>query len=150
MKELLQQPEAGWEKRIQYLCKPEHFYVSVVPAAVLSSLTTEQIERLLPKLELVVKAAKYMASGMLKGVLKYPTDDIAVEQWMAHVIDEGADQMNYQMLLWNAWVKDQARRPPSSYCSPPSNQDAVPGVQDASLHAKCDCHRVDTASYEGQ
>ena len=41
------------------------------------------------------------------GTIKYATDNYDLKQWFAHLIGEGADQMNYQMLLFQAWYAEQ-------------------------------------------
>lgn len=104
---IMVQPKVGWQKRADELCKPEHFLVSITyhPPYNTPGLTDNEYDRLNRKLILVRRAAKLMCAGMLKGVLKYSTDEYSVEQWMAHVVGEGADQMNYQMLLLDAFEK---------------------------------------------
>jgi len=97
---LMVEATPGWEARVKELARAEFFQASVdLHPHLLGELTEVQIARLKVKLKLVEEAAEYMAAGMLKGTLKYPTDDVSLETWMAHVIGEGADQMNYQILL---------------------------------------------------
>lgn len=98
-------PIPGWEERVERLCKPENFWVSVVPNKwlMVDELTEEEADRLERKLKLVQRYTAYMAAGMLKGTLKYPTDDIPVETWIAHLIGEGSDLANYQILLADAY-----------------------------------------------
>lgn len=94
----------GWEERTERLAKPEFFKVSIHPSIrLLKELDNSQKIRLFKKLKLVIEAAQYMAAGMVKGTVKYATDDYDLKQWFAHLIGEGADQMNYQMLLYGAW-----------------------------------------------
>jgi len=102
----LQQPYEDWADRVEGFLDINNFVVDIQTSQrLLGSLSTEQKGRLAWKLELVEKAARYMAVGMLKGTLKYSHDAYTTEQWMAHVIDEGADQLNYQLLLENAFQK---------------------------------------------
>lgn len=97
-------PVSGWEQRVEQLCKPEYFSDRLEPTLhLLSRLSDDEWKRLEPKLVLVRQAAKIMAAGMLKGTLKYSTDDYTIETWMAHLIGEGADQLNYQLLLVDAY-----------------------------------------------
>ena len=92
-------PVPGWEKDISWV-SDNLFIVNVRPGLeVYDRLTNEQQKRLRKKLVLVERAAKHMAAGMLKGTLKYDSDDYTVQRWLAHVVDEGADLMNYHMLL---------------------------------------------------
>lgn len=108
---LMHAPIPGWEKRVKELAKAEHFRVGIYVAPELSEkLSASENERLTWKLDLVADAVRYMAAGMLKGTVKYDTDAYTVEQWMAHVVGEGADQMNYQILLANGYAKELARR----------------------------------------
>ena len=101
---LMVKPKLGWELRCKELAIPNFFFVEVgMHEPLLSELTNDELERLLPKIELVKEAARYMLAGMVKGTLKYDADDLDVDTWMAHLLGEGADQMNYQMLLANAW-----------------------------------------------
>jgi len=102
---LMVEATPGWEARVKELCKAENFGVSIYTAGLHGKITEEERTRLLKKLKLVERAASYMAAGMLKGTIKYPTDDVPLEQWVAHVVGEGADQMNYQILLADAFFK---------------------------------------------
>ena len=96
---LMVEATPGWEARVKELAKPAHFVVDIYPIGLSGKITDEEFSRLHKKLKLVAEAATYMAAGMLKGTIKYPTDDLPLDTWMAHVIGEGADQMNYQILL---------------------------------------------------
>ena len=117
MKEPLPEPDItgtqahaleGWQERTEKLAKPEFFKVTINPSVeLLKQLDNSQKVRLFTKLKLVSKAAQYMAAGMTKGTVKYATDDYEIKQWFAHLIGEGADQMCYQMLLFNAWHLQQ-------------------------------------------
>ena len=101
---LMVKPKLGWELRCKELALPDFFSVGVVMREpLLSELTNDELERLLPKIELVKEAARYMLAGMVKGTLKYDADNLDIDTWMAHLLGEGADQMNYQMLLVNEW-----------------------------------------------
>ena len=98
----------GWEERAKDLARYELFKVSINPnATLLAGLTEDEKKRLFKKLRLVSNAARYMAAGMVKGTIKYATDSYDLKQWFAHLIGEGADQMNYQMLLFQAWYATQ-------------------------------------------
>ena len=97
-------PVEGWQKRTEELARPEFFKVSINPSMeLLQELSELEKVRLFKKLKLVSQAAQYMAAGMVKGTVKYETDDYELKQWFAHLIGEGADQMCYQMLLFDAW-----------------------------------------------
>ncbi|KKL28740.1 hypothetical protein LCGC14_2372140 [marine sediment metagenome] len=107
---LMVQAKPGWEKRTKELARPEHFAISIDISPVLTmykGLTKKELTRLRAKLELVREAATYMAAGMVKGTVKYPKDDLPVSTFMAHVVGEGADQMNYQILLADAFAKSK-------------------------------------------
>ncbi len=103
---LMVQAKPGWEKRTEELARPEHFFISIgVKAQLRGRLTIKEYGRLEKKLLLVREAATYMAAGMVKGTVKYEHDNYDIATWMAHVIGEGADQMNYQILLADAFAK---------------------------------------------
>ncbi len=103
---LMVEATPGWEARVKELCKPKYFQVGIhINPELDNQISPEEFARLRKKLDLVQQAAEYMAAGMLKGTLKYPTDDIPLERWVAHVVGEGADQMNYQILLADAFFK---------------------------------------------
>ena len=107
----MQKPIPDWVERVERLARPENFHVRVMinddDDALGQVLSPEEWRRLEIKLAFVEKFAAYMAAGMLKGCLKYTADDWTVESWMGHLIGEGADQANYQILLYEAWLKDQ-------------------------------------------
>ena len=106
----LVKPKDNWRERVEKLCDARWFSVHIGTSMfVEGNLSEEERLRLDDKLALVKKAASLMAAGMLKGVLKYDTDDYPVETWLAHVLDEGADQMNYQMLLADAYERAAAK-----------------------------------------
>ena len=102
-------PKDGWQERVDRLVKVENFKVfidwSQTGVAVRDQLTVEERSRLARKLDLVEKFATFMAAGMLKGTLKYSTDNYSIDQWMAHLIGEGADQANYAALLFDSYTK---------------------------------------------
>jgi len=99
-------PRADWQARVEELCKPENFRAYVL-SGLYNELSGEERMHLRHHLNLVEEWAKYMAAGMLKGVLKYDTQQRPVEQWMAHMVGEGADQSCYQMLLFDEWRKHE-------------------------------------------
>ena len=103
---LMVKPKKGWEKRAKELAKPKFFIVNIgVDPALRQKLTTKELGRLYTKLYLVREAATYMAAGMVKGTVKYEHDNYDIATWMAHVVGEGADQMNYQILLADAFAR---------------------------------------------
>ena len=98
-------PIDNWQERVNALCDPENFSVSIYYDPKRNTLTPEETLRLGHKLDLVERYAAVMAAGMLKGVIKYPTDNLTLEQWFAHLIGEGADKANYDMLTLDAFEK---------------------------------------------
>ncbi|KKN66152.1 hypothetical protein LCGC14_0474420 [marine sediment metagenome] len=107
---LMVQAKPGWEKRAKELAKPEYFFISIgVKAQLRGRLTVKEYNRLVKKLLLVREAATYMAAGMVKGTVKYPKDDLPVSTWMAHVVGEGADQYNYEILLADAFARKRKK-----------------------------------------
>ena len=103
---LMVQAKPGWEKRTKELAKPEFFWIDIgLDPELVEGLSKKEHKRLVKKLLLVREAATYMAAGMVKGTVKYEHDNNDVATWIAHVVGEGADQMNYQILLANAFVR---------------------------------------------
>ena len=103
---LLQKPVDGWQERTEKLAKPGYFSVIVsIDEALLRCLTHDETERFYKKVRLVTQATQMMLAGMVKGTVKYATDEYTLNTWMAHLIDEGADQMNYQILLAYAYKR---------------------------------------------
>ena len=102
------EPIEGWEERTKELAKPELWVVAIHPMYELrQKFTPEEWERMLPKITMVEEFVKYMMAGMVKGTVKYSGDTWTTERWMAHLISEGADQANYQILLLDRWLKDK-------------------------------------------
>ena len=99
----------GWEERYEdVLLNP-----SIVRAGVYLSrrasdhLSPEERCRVWVKLDLIAALAHKLAIGMIKGTLKYPTDDWTDKQWGAYAEDEENDLINYRLLKAHARrVKD--------------------------------------------
>ena len=99
---LMRKPIAGWETRVGQLVDPGAFPVTIeIDNHVWDSLSPREQYRLNWKLALVEKYASIMAAGMLKGTLKYDDDVYSLDEWVSHLVGEGADQSNYQILLAN-------------------------------------------------
>ena len=99
----------GWEERLATLKDPRSFSIAVEPNwgnLRPAGLTIEEYKRLCPKLELVREFALKMAYGMLKGTLKYPTDDYSIEQWLAGEDDDTVDAVDWRLLRMNAMKKE--------------------------------------------
>lgn len=116
---LMAKATPGWEERVKLLADPELFHTMVLALPdLVEALTDEEAKRLKPKLKLVAQAAAWMAAGMVKGTIKYPGDDYSLDQWMAHLVGEGADQMNYQLLLFAAFHAKNAQSALAPTCDP--------------------------------
>ncbi len=100
---MLHDRNENWEERVRELCKPENFSVSIVHFGLEQHITGDELERLNRKLEMVQMYAAVMAAGMLKGTLKYPEDNLPLEDWFASLIGEGADKANYDLLTADAY-----------------------------------------------
>lgn len=88
----------GWEERVKELCKAENFSCRIAPCDIpFTSLSDEEWSRLRTKLLLIEQFACFMAAGMLKGTIKYPTDTWK-ERWQPNLFGETADMVNYLML----------------------------------------------------
>ena len=96
-----------WEDRYEELGNVNSFVVDINIGYHLSTqLSPSEYKRLQLKLRLVEKYARKLAVGMLKGTLKYPTDNWSVEQWMHEQEDEEVDRLNYLLLKQNAINKE--------------------------------------------
>lgn len=71
-------------------------------------LSDAESERLRPKLNLVAAAAERMAYAMVKGTLKYESDDYSVDQWLEMATDDATDVTCYLPLLKEAIIRDRA------------------------------------------
>ena len=114
-------PKENWQARCEELCKPNNFVVSVNAVNLIGKVSNDEYERLYKKMRLVEEYAQYMAAGMLKGTIKYETDEYELKTWIAHVIGEGADQSNYELLMFDKWRRDEAANNSSAIRPAPSS-----------------------------
>ena len=98
----------GWENRYEQINEPSYFEVVIFPFVnILYRLDKTEAERLQKKLKLLENYTRKLAVGMLKGTLKYPTDNWTVEQWMHEEEDEEIDRINYRLLKQDAIAKEE-------------------------------------------
>ena len=99
------EPNQGWERR-RALIDPSLFKLHIVLDPVLldeeNGLDDIELERLERKLSLVAAYAAKLCAGMLKGTIKYATDDRTPEEWLAEEEDEDLDRTNYRLLKQDA------------------------------------------------
>ena len=113
----------NWQERGKVLCDPEHWAVMVgCGQAISDGLTESEKKRLEPKVDMVIEATRIMLAGMVKGTIKYPNDDYTIDRWMSHLVGEGMDQANYQILLATAWKKLRASEPLAPSCPPAQSE----------------------------
>ncbi len=98
----------GWEKRVEELGQDE--FVSEVrwSYGLEQQLSVEELAALGQLLNLVDQAAERMATNMLKGIIKYGATNArekTLEEWFEHLLDDGTDAYNYQILLWDAYKR---------------------------------------------
>lgn len=99
-------------ERLELCMKHGNFTVIVSPNQELASsgfLLDDDIDRLLPKLELVAEIASKLANNMLKGTMKYESDDYDPSVWMEELLDDAADTLNYVYLLRKAQRESTVR-----------------------------------------
>lgn len=90
----------GTQRRIDNLARPEHFVVTIHESTILvNNLSYEEFARLSKKLPLVVESARRLCAAMVKGTLKYDTEDLSLQEWFNHLRDEAIDQVNYTSLM---------------------------------------------------
>ena len=90
-----------WDDSKLVFCRPENFSVRITLMDT-ADFSTEDIARLTPKLNLVQEIAKKLASGMVKGTLKYQGDDRTVDEWLDYLLDDASDVLNYAFFLREA------------------------------------------------
>ena len=85
----------GWEERYAKYTASD-FQVTVnLPVG--HDLDDVEVERTLIKLEIIKEFAQDLSLGMLKGSLKYVSDDRTPEEWAAFEEDEQNDTTNYRL-----------------------------------------------------
>ena len=98
----------NWQERTERLAKPEFWTIECKANVELwLELSDEERQRMGPKIDMVIMATKHMLAGMVKGTVKYTSDDWSLDRWMAHMVGEGYDQLNYQMLLFTSFQKEK-------------------------------------------
>jgi hypothetical protein len=103
----------GWEARYQNIKEhypstgsgytPGHYIDTLYGAGM---LTLEECSRSLWKLELIRPFLARMILNMVKGTLKYPSDDLTGDAWAEGALDDRVDSVNWQ-LLWENHVRNQ-------------------------------------------
>ena len=98
----------NWEARYEKLANADNFRVNIkLVLALDAQLSTSELLRTYNKLKLVEAYAAKLAVGMLKGTLKYPSDDWNIEQWLENEEDEIIDQTNYRLLRQEAQKRSE-------------------------------------------
>ena len=96
----------GWEKRFARMREQVSVRTEItVYDDDIPTFSNDEWERLKPKIEMVKELAIKLIWGMVKGTIKYKSDDYTPEQWLDHLFDEQVDGMNYQMLYEDAVTK---------------------------------------------
>lgn len=106
------QRNADWEYRVEQMCKPEFFKATInVSQSSLNELglSLDEFMRLQYKLRLIEESAVKQALAMLKGTLKYDTDDRTPDEWAAFEEEEDIDRFNYNILKRDARNKEVSR-----------------------------------------
>lgn len=97
---------SDWQTRAKLMCDPNEWSIEIQPSdQLLDLLSADELRRMHTKVHLVMDFAQRMLAGMVKGTIKYPTDDYTFERWMSHLVSEQADQANYTILLEHAHQK---------------------------------------------
>jgi len=63
------------------------------------ALTKKERTRTEQKLTLVKQAAIRLAVAMLKGTVKYPTDNHTIREWLEYALDDAGDAFQYLHLI---------------------------------------------------
>jgi len=100
----------GWAGRYREIQK--QVYVEIPAASLLYKLETkgllnaDEVSRSLPKLALLEPIITRMVVNMIKGTVKYPTDDWSLDTWIDMGMDDLVDSLNYSALLQHS-IKQQ-------------------------------------------
>ena len=95
----------GWEQRYQAV--KDHVSIDLSPKAILGDLvfsgliTEAESERALWKILLIEPFVTRMVVNMIKGTIKYTTDDWSLETWREMALDDRVDGINYDALFHN-------------------------------------------------
>ena len=93
---------SGWEERLQQI--NEQLPIIIRPSLVWNpdlvyALSESELERFKIKLRLIEQAAEEMAKEMLKGTVKYSSDDWAEADWEEAFTQELYGLLNYRLLM---------------------------------------------------
>jgi hypothetical protein len=100
--------ELTWQEKLEKIDKSgliEIGIYGVYDLTIANLLTEDEYKRLVPKLDMVRELAQKLALNMVKGTLKYNTDDWSMAEWFAFGIDDAADSLNYWLLTRNKYAK---------------------------------------------
>ena len=105
----------GWEERYEAI--KGRVYIQLYPAPILRSLlsdgliTDSEYKRAIWKIHLIEPFVTRQVMNMIKGTLKYPTDDWSDEVWKDMGLDDKADSVNYDLLRDRAQHLAQTGQP---------------------------------------
>ena len=98
-----------WDEELLELCTPDSFTVTIhyeaglmrklAEAGYTVSKLEEIMTRMTPKIKMIEGLAAKQVSGMLKGTLKYAHDESSIDEWIAYLLDDAGDGLNYAYLL---------------------------------------------------
>ena len=77
-------------------------------------ISMEEAKRSAGKVKLLEPFVTRLVTNMVKGTLKYPTDNWDINTWLDMGMDDQADSVNYSILLKQAILRDMGNRKPSS------------------------------------
>ena len=66
---------------------------------VYQQLTESERLRTEQKMEMVGDAARRLATAMLKGTIKYPTDNRSINEWLEYALDDAGDTFQYLHII---------------------------------------------------
>lgn len=98
-----------WDEQLLELCVPASFKVNIMYEPSLLQKIAEAgysqeelsgfLDRMIPKLEIIEGLAAKQSAAMLKGTLKYRSDSWSIDDWVAYLLDDAGDGLNYAYLL---------------------------------------------------
>jgi hypothetical protein len=88
----------GWQEKLEAFIDRVNVWVELP----WEELSRRDVDRLTPKIHMVQEAAAKLALAMIKGTLKYDTDDWSVDKWVEFGVDDASDALNYWYLLREA------------------------------------------------
>jgi len=96
----------GWQERFQEITQwveehPSDVWYAARDLYRSGIISKEEGERSTWKINLIEPFVRRMVLNMIKGTIKYPSDDWTADVWQDMGLDDKADSINYELLFHN-------------------------------------------------